>query len=168
MKPPTTVNEFYKLTGNWVKPSSKEEGGTASSYVTIEEDATWGKRTPKKGRGGESKKQGDGGRKPKTPRDHSHIECLHCHEKGHYKNQCPQLKEKAMAEAEATALASWYDNKANMFVSWVNEEETVKEYTVNNVVQQHKSLLPTKVLLDNQANISVMHPMLLEDVRKSD
>jgi hypothetical protein len=34
--------------------------------------------------------------------------------------------------------------------------------------QQHKGLLPMEVLLDNQANISRIHLMLLEDVRKSD
>ncbi len=73
-----------------------------------------------------------------------------------------------MAAAEAMAHATWEEEQAYMFVSWVEEEDTVKEYTVNNVVQQHRRLLPSEVLLDNQANISVIHPMLLEDVRQAD
>jgi hypothetical protein len=36
---------------------------------------------------------------------------------------------------------------------------------VNNAVHIMQALEPTKVLLDNQADISIMHPMLLRDVQ---
>jgi hypothetical protein len=36
---PQTVNDIYRLAGTWVRPSSKSDGGTAATYVTIEEEA---------------------------------------------------------------------------------------------------------------------------------
>jgi hypothetical protein len=38
-KPPVTVNEIHRIAGTWVKPSTKPDGGTAATYVTIEENA---------------------------------------------------------------------------------------------------------------------------------
>jgi hypothetical protein len=37
--PPDTVNAIFRLAGSWVKPVAKGEGGTAVSYVTLEDDA---------------------------------------------------------------------------------------------------------------------------------
>jgi hypothetical protein len=37
--PPAMANKLYKLMGSWVKTTSKIEGSTVSTYVTIEEDA---------------------------------------------------------------------------------------------------------------------------------
>ncbi len=37
--PPDTVNAIFGLAGSWVKPVAKGEGGTAVSYVTLEDDA---------------------------------------------------------------------------------------------------------------------------------
>ncbi len=36
---------------------------------------------------------------------------------------------------------------------------------INNAVHVTQGLKPTEVLLDNQANISIMHPMMLKNVR---
>ncbi len=36
--PPETFNDVFRIAGNWVKPKSRLEGGTAASYVTTEED----------------------------------------------------------------------------------------------------------------------------------
>lgn len=44
--------------------------------------------------------------------------------------------------------------------------EQVEEFTVNNAVNIMQVLFPTKILLDNQADISIVHPSLLEDVKK--
>jgi hypothetical protein len=52
-----------------------------------------------------------------------------------------------------------------MFLSIVEEDtEEVKEYEVNNAMQQ-QGLQLTKMLLDNAANISIIHPALLSDIR---
>jgi hypothetical protein len=45
--------------------------------------------------------------------------------------------------------------------------EEVQEYEVNNAVQQQGVEL-TKVLLDNAANISVIHPSLLSNIRQAE
>ena len=47
----------------------------------------------------------------------------------------------------------------------VDEEQ--QEFTVNNAVHVTQTLELTEVLLNNQADISIMHPMLLRDVQKS-
>jgi hypothetical protein len=55
-----------------------------------------------------------------------------------------------------------------MFLSIVDDKtEEVKEYEVNNAVQQQGVEL-TEVLLDNAANISMMHPSLLSDIRQAE
>jgi hypothetical protein len=55
-----------------------------------------------------------------------------------------------------------------MFLSIIDQEtEEVQEYEVNNAVQQQGVEL-TEVLLDNAANISVMHPSLLSDIRRAE
>jgi hypothetical protein len=46
-------------------------------------------------------------------------------------------------------------------------DEKQQEFTVNNAVHLMQALEPTKVLLNNQADISIMHLMLLRDVQKS-
>jgi hypothetical protein len=43
----------------------------------------------------------------------------------------------------------------------------MEEYTVNNSVYVTQGLLPTEVMLDNQANTRITHPMLLRNVKKS-
>jgi hypothetical protein len=41
---------------------------------------------------------------------------------------------------------------------------TMCEYTVSNVVNIMQKLRTTEILLDNQADISIVHPVLLENV----
>jgi hypothetical protein len=53
-------------------------------------------------------------------------------------------------------------------VRWVEEKDETREYTVDNAVHVTQVLAPTKVLLDNQADISIIHPMLLSNVQKSE
>jgi hypothetical protein len=43
-----------------------------------------------------------------------------------------------------------------------------QEYVVNNAVNVTQQLRKTEVLLDNQADISIVHPMLLENVRPAE
>jgi hypothetical protein len=45
---------------------------------------------------------------------------------------------------------------------------TVCEYTVNNAVNVTQSLKTNKLLLDNQADISIVNPVLLENVRPAE
>jgi hypothetical protein len=161
--PPNTVNKIYRMAGSWVKPVPRSEGGTAVSYVTLEEGA---KQAAAKKKQENQKKQrqaaaaaaalsagtSDDAEKKPPPKDRSNYRCWSCNEFGHLANwkQCPY--------------------KASMYtmVRWVEEKDEMREYTVNNAVHVTQVLTPTKVLLDNQADISIIHPMLLNNVQKSE
>jgi len=57
------------------------------------------------------------------------------------------------------------EQEASMFLSIADTEtKEVQEYEINKAVQEQGVKL-TEVLLDNAANISVMHPSLLSDIR---
>jgi len=57
------------------------------------------------------------------------------------------------------------EQEASMFLSIADTEtKEVQEYEINNAVQEQGVEL-TEVLLDNAANISMMHPSLLSDIR---
>jgi len=68
------------------------------------------------------------------------------------------------------ANVTWQEYEASMYttVRWVEKKCETREYTVNNAVHVTQVLAPTEVLLDNQADISIIHPMLLTDVHKSE
>ena len=53
------------------------------------------------------------------------------------------------------------EQQVNMFV-------TVKEHVINNTVGKSDEIASTKVLLGNQADISILHPSLLSDVREAE
>jgi len=48
------------------------------------------------------------------------------------------------------------------------KDEEMKEYVVDKAVNVTKGISLTQVLLDNQADMSVMHPMMLSDVRPAE
>ncbi len=166
VKPPTTVNEIYKMAGSWVKTSTHIDGGLASSFVTTIEEEARGKRTRGRNKNGGPKtepKTEKPDEEPKKPKDLSHIECHRCHEMGHYANKCPQKKE----QHDAMANAMWQEEQANMFHT-MQADESIDEVTVDAVVNVTQGLLPTEVLLDTAADISVIHPMLLRDIHPAD
>jgi len=84
--------------------------------------------------------------------------------KGHYASQCPKRAqvERGNLGEEAGVNATWeVEQVANMFVS-------IKEHFVHNAVGPETGLAMKEVLLDNQADISIMHPSMLSDVREID
>jgi hypothetical protein len=58
------------------------------------------------------------------------------------------------------------DEEFNMFATRADTGQ--QEYTVNNVVNQAAKLKLTEILLDNQADISIVHPRLLPNVRQAE
>jgi hypothetical protein len=44
----------------------------------------------------------------------------------------------------------------------------VKEHVINNAVGKSDEIASTKILLDNQADISILQPSLLSDVREAE
>ncbi len=59
---------------------------------------------------------------------------------------------------------TWADNETSIFAT-IYEEGEHEVNVLNNAVHITQGLKPTNVLLDNQANISIVHPMLLKNVR---
>ena len=57
--PPKTVNDIYRIAGAWVKPTSKPDGGTAATFVTIEEDAKQKGKAAKKAKEEKKSKHGN-------------------------------------------------------------------------------------------------------------
>jgi hypothetical protein len=94
--PPKTVYEIYRVAATWVKPLTRIEGGTAATFVTIEEDAKQkahqkktekekAKRAAKKAAAAAAAESGqEQGGQQKQPKDLSNIQCFKCKEFGHY------------------------------------------------------------------------------------
>jgi hypothetical protein len=158
---PETVNLIYRLAGSWVKTNSmRTENQTAASFLTTSD--TTSKSNKSKGKG--SKKVDDKVKKKNEEKDLSCITCFVCGVKGHNASQCPKKTQVVRddVEEEAGVNATWeVEQEANMFVS-------IEEHIVHNAVGLETSLARKEVLLDNQADISIMHPSMLSDVREID
>jgi len=90
--PPETPNDIYRIAGAWVKPTVKIEGGTAVTFVTIDEEARINKKRIDKNKKEEKKKRAaaaaataahamggtskESKQEHKVPKDLSHIECF--------------------------------------------------------------------------------------------
>jgi hypothetical protein len=163
---PETPNEIYRIAGSWVKPLSRIEGGTAATYMTVEEEEAY-VTTMEQEAAGKKKKQT--GKKPL--KDLSHIKCFACNQMGHYANKCQNKKEQEEEDDdEAEVHSMWHEEQEAAMhmtmVSWADEEEAICR-DCPNAVHATEGLLLTEILLDNQANISIVHPMPLEDIRPS-
>jgi hypothetical protein len=101
----------------------------------------------------------------KPPRDRSSYKCWSCGKFRHLANskQCPNYKEKTV-EQEAVVNTMWQEYEASLYMTIKCKEE----YTINNVVNIIQALELTKVLLDKQADISIVHPALLRDIQKAE
>jgi hypothetical protein len=157
-----------------VKPVTKGEGGTAVSYVMLEDDAKKNnkqKQDAKKQQKSSGEKEdmdanAEGDKKP--PKDRSNYKCWSCNELGHLANSklCPNYKKKKEAE-DAADNATWQEYEASMYTTIGEETKIIEEHMVNNAVNENQEVVLTKILLDNQANISIVHPALLTNVQKS-
>jgi hypothetical protein len=179
--PPATVNEIYRVAATWVKPTSRIEGGTAASFVTIEEDAKQQAKKNNKEKAKQAAKKAaaaaaveQGASQQKQPKDLSQIQCFRCKEFGHYSTSpdCPKKQKQeqvtAMVTTEDTLCHStWEEYEASIFATRTEQELEKEEYTVEKAVHVTRELKTTDVLLDNQADISVIHPSLLTGVKPS-
>jgi 6-phosphogluconolactonase/glucosamine-6-phosphate isomerase/deaminase len=134
------------------------QSGLASTFVTkldMPDQGQAGKRENKdKNEKGKSEDS-----KPK--RDMSEVKCFTCGEKGHI---APNFPDK---EKEQETSAKEDEGKAKTFVSWEDDWEDQDEvgtyvtYQVCNEISRHHEFGDYDILLDNQADVSILHPRLL-------
>ena len=77
-------------------------------------------------------------------------------------------KQEAGGGQDAFMNATWCEECKGCMYTTVRFEDEIEEYVVDTAVNVTRGITLTQVLLDNQADISVMHPMLLRDVRPAE
>jgi hypothetical protein len=168
IKAPKDLNKIFTLANNWLKPKSIPGGGYASTYATrvdkVEKKREGGKQDGKgksdkdettktqSENGTSDTKERDGKPKPKK-----NIECFTCGE-NHYASDCPHRKKVMSAKQQQEG-----QDDGNAFINAAWEANVYHTYQVNAVGMSGFS--STEVLLDNQADISIMRPELLRQLR---
>ena len=153
---PENLNEMYLIANQWLKVNTKTaSSGYGTTFVTTLDYQEKTKRGKKeKGKREETKKEKeDKDDKRDKDKDISEIECYACGEKGHYANKCPSRQPRDKDDEERHS----HFTTASTFVT----------YHVHNAANQGQ-FKPTEILLDNQANISIINPMLLRNIQDAD
>jgi hypothetical protein len=147
LKAPADVATVHGWVANWRKTNQvRERLGSGAAFVTTavsDRDKKSNKETTKEWL--------------------AKNKCFHCKEKGHIASSrnCPLKNKKKEGESQdAQVNATWVD--ARVFATY----ETC--YEVCNAMDGNLGLGTDVVLLDTQANISLFHPSVLEDVKPSE
>jgi len=148
------------LANQWLKTATKTNLGYATTFTTTldyqekPDKPNRGKKDKRK-KNNEEKKASDKSseKSEKKERDMNKVECFACGENGHFANKCPTRQNNKEEDKERSAHLTWNEN-------------TFTTYQVNAV--QQNTFGPKDVLLDNQANISVVRPELLRDVQDAE
>jgi hypothetical protein len=150
---PEDLNGIYVLASQWVKPKGTGGGMGTSFATTLDKVKTSPRKNgrnkkvngkEKEGGNDDSEKKGGGG--PKKP-----VKCFNC-EGNHYIKDCSELKRNKNNN----------NNNDGGMAAITFEATTFVTYQVNAV--SYTGFKDTKVLLDNQTNISVMKPRLLRQI----
>ncbi len=92
--------------------------------------------------------------KPIVERDWTNAKCFKCKKKGHPVKSCPEK------EAEHKAV------EGSVHLMWGNAN-VMTTFNVRNATDEMLEVLHDEVLLDTQANISLFHPSVLQEVQES-
>jgi len=161
---PTDLNTVFNLANNWLKPKALPGGGYASTYAT-KVDKVKKKPTPKEETKNDGDKQQgklktDGKIESEQKTRTKKIECFICGDE-HYATDCPHRKK--LVESNKVR-ANEEDEEAAVNAVWkANAYATVRTYQIN--VVGFSGFKSTEVLLDNQADISIIWPELLRQVQ---
>jgi hypothetical protein len=159
---PANLNDMYLLANQWVKSVTKGNAtGYASTFHTMLDKTNrhgnmpegGGKQRERKHRGGKQQQNQNQDKKDGNNDKEDSIECFACGELGHYDNKCLQRKKSEESEDESTMRSAYVTWDASTFVTY-----QVKKVNATGMVGKFKRM---EVLLDNQADVSVMHPSLL-------
>ncbi len=142
LKSPEDVATVHGWVANWRKTHQmRERLGTGTAFVTTGDSDT--EKKTKKELNPEEKL--------------AKIKCFRCKEKGHRAPNCPHKNKRKEDDAqERQVTVTWVD--ARVFTT----------YDVYNATDSNLRLGKDVVLLDTQANISLFHPSVLENVKPSE
>jgi hypothetical protein len=164
INPLRDLNEIYLLANQWLKPKAAGSGYASTFDMTLDHPED---RRPNADRRGRNKRSGKQQQKQQQQQEpgatHSNkqdnkqkrpIKCFIC-EGPHFANKCPERKQTADREDsgdkdERHAHMTW--GEATMFMTYLEKQVNAIGYS---------GFCETEVLLDNQADISIMRPGLL-------
>jgi len=162
IKQPENLNAMYLLANQWLKTTTRNDPeGYATTFTTTldhqERSNRRGKKQDKK-----QEKNSDSEKKEKKEKDMSKVECYACGAMGHYANKCPSRQQRTDSNENEEQEQ---EEARSSHVTWnANAFTTHQTYAV----AQEGRFKPSEVLIDNQANISIVHPSLLRDVQRAD
>jgi hypothetical protein len=147
--PPADLNKIFTLANTYLKPKIAAGKGMGSTFATAADHVDKKEKDRQKRRRNNQSEDANGKQEPEKDGKEGEkkpVKCFNC-EGDHYVNNCPELKEWRKAKETGSMVAA----------TW--EGNTFATYRVNSIGM--KGLGATEVLLDNQANISIMRPELL-------
>jgi hypothetical protein len=170
---PATLNEMYLLANQWLKTTGSTQSGLASTFV-MKLDMPDLVKVPGKGCGQSAKAEKEiddksSKEKPKPKCDMSKVKCFNYGKKGHIAPNCPERDQEDDQEEQ--------QSKKKQFVTWEDkqyDDEEVAEigtyvtYEVYESVRLSPKFGKYDILLDNQADVSIVHPHMLCDVLPAD
>jgi hypothetical protein len=162
--PPKDLNEIYLLANQWLKPKAAGSGYASTFATTLDHPEDRRPNADRRGRNKRSGKQQQQQQHQQEPaatdsnkqdnKQKRPIKCFIC-EGPHFANKCPERKQSANQEEsgdedERHAHMTW--GEAAMFTTYLEKQVNAIGYS---------GFRETEVLLDNQADISIMKPGLL-------
>jgi hypothetical protein len=144
LAPPKDLSTVYGWASNWKRMHNvRDRVSQAAAFVTMEEKEKKG--TPEV---------------PKLEKDWTNIKCFRCKKKGRPVKFCPE-KEAEHKEAERKAA------EASVHLVWADANVMMTTFSVMNATDEKLAVSQDEVLLDTQANISLFHPSMLQEVEES-
>jgi hypothetical protein len=158
IKKPKDINTIFVMANQWLKPKATTSGFASIFSTTLDYlDRLDEKRKGRgKVKGKNSTKSSEANNKGKK----KDKKCFVCDELGHFVNKCPKKKRQTEQEADAEDSGA---EKRHGNITW-DANTFVTHHNVMNIAAMHK-FKRTKVLLDNQVDVSVIHPDLLRDLQ---
>ena len=159
---PATLNDMYTQAANFlVAARSTPVGGNRAAFATTSDRANnqaggkggKGGRGGGRGGGGDDKgRSGGGGRGGKAKSGDSAVECWGCGTAGHMLRDCPEVNTDDQKESKSGSVkVTIRRSHTCSAVAYATGEPTTQWW---------------EVLLDNQANTSLIHPRLLRNIRR--
>ena len=161
IKQPENLNAMYLLANQWVKPKTYAPGLAATFATTKLDQQESSKNTNNKKSGKKSQEKAKPEKEAKR-KDISKVECFGCGLTGHYSNQCPYKINKSKKNISDSDDGD--EESASGHVTWAEAGEgcSYVTYQVNTVSDVR--FKPSEILIDNQANVSIVHPDLARNI----